>query len=77
MTRKQAIKMGLENGTNKGYGDLSGVVPELVTSIYNDLEAYLDEAMMKARTWDAHVALQDVKEYLEGKDETTSKHQYP
>lgn len=69
MTREEAIKMGLENGTNKGYGDLSGVVPELVTTIYADIDKYLEKAMMKARTWDAHCALEEVKEYLEGKDD--------
>ena len=62
MTREQAIKEALDYGTSKGYGDLSGVIPSVITKIYNDLEAYLDKAIQEAKTWDAHVALNDVKE---------------
>ena len=41
MTREQAIKEALDYGTSKGYEDLSGVIPSVITKIYNDLEAYL------------------------------------
>jgi hypothetical protein len=37
--------------------------------IFNSLISYLDEAMEKAKTWDARCALQDVKDYLERKDD--------
>lgn len=69
MTCEEAIKEALDYGTSKGYGDLSGVIPSVINKIYNDLEAYLDKAMQKAKTWDANVALNEVKKYLEGKDD--------
>jgi len=69
MTREEAIEYGLKLCSSKGYVDLFGVIPDTVTVIYNDLTKHLDQAMNKAKTWDAHVALQEVKEYLEGKDE--------
>jgi hypothetical protein len=69
MTREEAIKEALDYGTSKGYGDLSGVIPSVINKIYNDLEEYLDKAMHEAKTWDANVALNEVKKYLEGKDD--------
>ena len=33
MTREQAIKEALDYGTSKGYGDLSGVIPSVITKI--------------------------------------------
>lgn len=69
MTREQAKQLTDASLAHTYGGQFIPSIHADIDDIYNDLEAYLDEAMQKAKTWDAHVALQDVKEYLEGKED--------
>lgn len=70
MTREEAIKIGLEKGTNKGYGDLSGVVPELVTTIYNHHEAELKQAYIDGSNNNHQAVLGLLKRRMEVKGTT-------
>lgn len=70
MTREEAIKTIRETINTEGRGlDIETALEWDINSIYNSLISYLDEAMQKAKTWDANVALNEVKKYLEGKDD--------
>lgn len=70
MTREEAIKTILETINTEGRGlDIETALEWDINSIYNSLISYLDKAMQKAKTWDANVALNEVKKYLGGKDD--------
>lgn len=70
MTREEAIKTILETINTEGRGLYIETALEWdINSIYNSLISYLDKAMQKAKTWDANVALNEVKKYLGGKDD--------
>jgi hypothetical protein len=70
MTREEAIKTILETINTEVRGlDIETALEWDINSIYNSLISYLDEAMEKAKTWDARCALQDVKDYLERKED--------
>ena len=44
-----------------------GYTIELVHTIYANIFIYLDKAIRESKTSEANVALQEVKDYLEGK----------
>lgn len=70
MTREEA-KALIKASLSSDYGlQFQDAVAEDVDIIYANISVYLTIAMNKAESREARVALQGVKDYLEGKDES-------